>query len=151
MPTHNIHAVLRFTSTLLARTTNGLVSAMLANFMLTNVAEVAEFKGKSTSVDWIGMPTTPVKNQGSCGMCWWEQKRLSRIINYCRNNVLNRQFHRDNSSKKTIPQLFIPTFDNFQSLINCRGIWHCPANRIWRHQSWSATPNDILSVEQIFQ
>lgn len=38
--------------------------------LLAEVAEVAEFKGESTSVDWRGILTTPLKYQEGCGTCW---------------------------------------------------------------------------------
>ena len=38
--------------------------------LLADVVEVEEFKGESTSVDWRGILTTPIKYQGSCGSCW---------------------------------------------------------------------------------
>jgi C1A family cysteine protease len=33
-------------------------------------AKVRKYKGASTSVDWSGVYTTPVNNQGHCGACW---------------------------------------------------------------------------------
>ena len=38
--------------------------------LLTRVVEVAAFEGESTSVDWSGKLTTPVKYQGGCGTSW---------------------------------------------------------------------------------
>lgn len=32
--------------------------------------EVEAFTGESKSVDWSGILTTPVKDQGVCGTCW---------------------------------------------------------------------------------
>ena len=38
--------------------------------LLTNVVEVEAFQGESTSADWRGILTTPIKDQGGCGSCW---------------------------------------------------------------------------------
>ena len=41
-----------------------------SKILLTNVVEVEAFQGESTSVDWTGILTTPIKDQGGCGSCW---------------------------------------------------------------------------------
>lgn len=38
--------------------------------LLADVAEVEPYLGASTSVDWRGKLTTPLKYQDSCGSCW---------------------------------------------------------------------------------
>ena len=37
---------------------------------LTEEAEVQEFNGTTTAVNWAGVLSTPIKKQGNCGSCW---------------------------------------------------------------------------------
>jgi hypothetical protein len=48
----------------------GIIMPSESERMLTDVVKVAAFKGEATSADWRGKLTTPIKNQGSCGICW---------------------------------------------------------------------------------
>ena len=48
----------------------GSIEPRESNRLLSNVVEVDAFRGESTSVDWTGILTTPIKDQGGCGSCW---------------------------------------------------------------------------------
>lgn len=38
--------------------------------LTTKLVEIEEYTGKETLVDWTGVYTTKMKNQGFCGSCW---------------------------------------------------------------------------------
>jgi Cathepsin propeptide inhibitor domain (I29) len=48
----------------------GIVMPHKSERLLTRVVDVKAFEGESTSVDWTGTLTTPVKEQGGCSTCW---------------------------------------------------------------------------------
>ena len=48
----------------------GYVAPSAETKSAVNVAKVEKYKGTATSVNWAGVYTTSVNNQGYCGSCW---------------------------------------------------------------------------------